>query len=84
MFLGHQLKRAGVLPAGDIGGRQAVQRAWQLDAVQGVEEPRRRALPWSPYRTYVAALLWASLAMAPPPAQGTAGAVGPGVREEAR
>ncbi|MER5916995.1 hypothetical protein ABT124_43270 [Streptomyces sp. NPDC001982] len=84
MFLVHQLKRADVLPAGDIGIRRAVQRAWQLDAVPGVEETRRRALPWSPYRTYAAALLWASLAAPPPPAQRTAGAVRPGVREEAR
>ncbi|MFE7170253.1 DNA-3-methyladenine glycosylase family protein [Streptomyces sp. NPDC057616] len=61
MFLVHQLKRPDVLPAGDIGIRRAIERAWRLDAVPGVEETRRRALPWAPYRTYAAALLWASL-----------------------
>lgn len=79
MFLVHQLKRADILPAGDIGIRRAVQRAWQLDAVPGVEETRRRALPWSPYRTYAAALLWTSLA-APPPARGPASAARPEAR----
>ncbi|MGY6026602.1 DNA-3-methyladenine glycosylase family protein [Streptomyces spinosirectus] len=62
MFLVHQLKRPDLLPAGDIGIRRAIERAWRLDAVPGVEETRRRALPWAPYRTYAAALLWASLA----------------------
>lgn len=61
MFLVHQLKRPDVLPAGDIGIRRAIERAWQLDGVPGVEETRRRALPWAPFRTYAAALLWASL-----------------------
>ncbi|WP_427168909.1 DNA-3-methyladenine glycosylase family protein (plasmid) [Streptomyces sp. C1-1] len=61
MFLVHQLKRPDILPAGDIGIRRAIERAWQFDAVPGVEETRRRAFPWSPYRTYAAALLWASL-----------------------
>ncbi|MEU8794030.1 hypothetical protein [Streptomyces sp. NPDC048643] len=61
MFLIHQLKRPDILPAGDIGIRRAVQKAWQLGADPGIEETRRRALAWAPYRTYAAALLWASL-----------------------
>jgi endonuclease III len=62
MFLVHQLRRPDILPAGDVGIRRAVQRAWQLTDVPGIEGTRRRALPWSPNRTYAAALLWASLA----------------------
>lgn len=62
MFLVHQLKRTEVLPAGDVGIRRAVERAWGLASVPTVEETRTRALPWSPYRTYAAALLWRSLA----------------------
>jgi DNA-3-methyladenine glycosylase II len=62
MFLVHQLKRTDVLPAGDVGIRRAVERAWGLASLPTVEEARTRALPWSPYRTYAAALLWRSLA----------------------
>ncbi|MFJ9539767.1 DNA-3-methyladenine glycosylase family protein [Streptomyces sp. NPDC101225] len=61
MFLVHQLKRPDILPAGDIGIRRAIQHAWQLDSVPGIEETRLRALPWAPYRTYAAALLWTAL-----------------------
>jgi DNA-3-methyladenine glycosylase II len=68
---------------GDIGIRRAVQRAWQLNAVPSVEETRRRALPWSPYRTYATAQLWTSLAT-PPPSMQPAGTVGPRARKEAR
>ncbi|NMO49854.1 DNA-3-methyladenine glycosylase 2 family protein [Actinoplanes sp. TBRC 11911] len=61
MFLIHQLKRADILPAGDIGIRRAIEKAWQLDAMPGIEETRRRGTAWTPYRSYAAALLWASL-----------------------
>jgi DNA-3-methyladenine glycosylase II len=62
MFLLHQLKRADILPAADIGVRRAIQRAWRLEDAPTPDETRQRALPWSPYRSYAAALLWSSLA----------------------
>ncbi|MFI6567208.1 DNA-3-methyladenine glycosylase family protein [Streptomyces sp. NPDC050534] len=66
MFLIHQLKRSDVLPAEDIGIRRAIERAWQLDTMPEIEDTRRRALPWAPYRTYAAALLWSSLSSPAP------------------
>jgi DNA-3-methyladenine glycosylase II len=65
MFLIHQLRRPDVLPAGDLGIRQAVRTAWALPAVPRIEEVRERGERWSPYRTYAAALLWASLRSGP-------------------
>jgi DNA-3-methyladenine glycosylase II len=61
MFLIHQLRRPDVLPAGDLGIRHAVLKAWQWPALPRVEEVRQLGERWSPYRTYAAALLWASL-----------------------
>src|SRR3954451_11308555 len=65
MFLIHQLRRSDVLPAGDLGIRQAVRAAWALPALPRIEEVRQRGERWSPYRTYAAALLWASLRSGP-------------------
>jgi DNA-3-methyladenine glycosylase II len=65
MFLIHQLRRPDVLPAGDLGIRQAVRGAWALPALPRIEEVRQRGERWSPYRTYAAALLWASLRSGP-------------------
>jgi DNA-3-methyladenine glycosylase II len=65
MFLIHQLRRPDVLPAGDLGIRQAVRAAWALPALPRIEEVRQRGERWSPYRTYAAALLWASLRSGP-------------------
>ncbi|MEV0186683.1 hypothetical protein AB0I54_47015 [Streptomyces sp. NPDC050625] len=73
MFLLHQLKRPDIMPAGDHGIRRAIQRAWRLDAVPGIEETRHRALPWAPYRTYAAALLWTSLSALAPFGDGPGG-----------
>lgn len=61
MFLIHQLRRPDVLPAGDLGIRQAVRRGWSWPALPPIEEVRRLGERWSPHRTYAAALLWASL-----------------------
>ena len=68
MFLIHQLRRPDVLPAGDLGIRQAVQRAWALPGVPTIEEVRDLGVPWSPQRTFAAALLWTSLRPVPAPA----------------
>jgi DNA-3-methyladenine glycosylase II len=65
MFLIHQLRRPDVLPAGDLGIRQAVRAAWALPALPRIDEVRQRGERWSPYRTYAAALLWASLRSGP-------------------
>jgi DNA-3-methyladenine glycosylase II len=61
MFLLHQLRRPDVLPAGDVGLRTAVQRAWHLDKRPAESELTDRGLRWAPFRSYAAALLWASL-----------------------
>lgn len=60
MFLIHQLHRPDVLPAGDLGIRRAVEAAWELPALPAVGVVAERARGWSPYRSYAAALLWAS------------------------
>jgi DNA-3-methyladenine glycosylase II len=65
MFLLHQLHRPDVLPAGDMGIRRAVERAWATDTLPTIAAVRERALPWAPYRSYASALLWASLAPDP-------------------
>jgi DNA-3-methyladenine glycosylase II len=61
MFLIHQLRRTDILPAGDLGIRVAVQHAYSLPEVPTIEEVRSRGRAWAPYRTYAAAVLWASL-----------------------
>ncbi|MEV4263505.1 hypothetical protein [Kribbella sp. NPDC049584] len=60
MFLLHQLQRPDIFPAGDVGLRKAVQRAWSLADVPSIKQVEQRAVAWSPYRTYAAALLWRS------------------------
>jgi DNA-3-methyladenine glycosylase II len=61
MFLLHELRRADVFPAGDLGIRHALYRALHLSEVPSVAEASEIAQRWSPYRSYAAALLWASL-----------------------
>ncbi|MGV9249377.1 DNA-3-methyladenine glycosylase family protein [Streptomyces sp. NPDC003710] len=71
MFLIHQLHRPDILPCGDIGIRRAIQHAQQLTDLPAINDTHRRALHWAPYRTYAAALLWASLTPPPPTAAHT-------------
>lgn len=61
VFLISQLRRPDVLPSADVGLRVAVQRAWDLPERPSAREVEERGRPWSPYRTYAAALLWTSL-----------------------
>jgi len=61
MFLIHQLGREDILPAGDLGIRLAVQRAYALPETPSIEDVRRRGEAWAPYRTYAAGVLWRSL-----------------------
>jgi 3-methyladenine DNA glycosylase/8-oxoguanine DNA glycosylase len=65
MFLIHQLRRPDVLPAGDLGIRHAIQRAWSLPTTPGPQQARRFGIRWSPRRSYAAALLWISLSPEP-------------------
>ncbi len=60
-FLIHNLARPDVLPEADQGIRQAIQHLWSLDRPLTPTQVRARGLPWSPYRSYAAALLWRSL-----------------------
>nr|WP_228508114.1 hypothetical protein [Herbiconiux sp. VKM Ac-1786] len=61
MFLIHQLHRPDVLPAGDLGIRNAVAALDGLDAVPTIDQTRQRGEAWAPLRTYASALLWRSL-----------------------
>lgn len=61
MFLLHNLCRADVFPAGDLGIRRAVERRWALPGLPAVRDVRERAAAWAPYRSYAAGLLWRSL-----------------------
>lgn len=61
MFLLAQLHRRDILPAGDVGIRRAVEKAWGLAELPGIKEVEALAVPWAPYRSYAAALLWRSL-----------------------
>lgn len=65
MFLIHQLRRPDVLPAGDLGIRQAVRRGWALPDLPAPDEVQSIGERWSPQRTCAAALLWASLRPVP-------------------
>jgi DNA-3-methyladenine glycosylase II len=62
MFLMRQLKRPDVFPSTDLGLREAITSLWTVPAAPTPTEAARRAAPWSPYRSYAAALLWRSLA----------------------
>ena len=61
MFLIHPLRRVDVLPAGDLGIRQAVAQNWHLPSLPTATEVASVGHRWSPYRTYASALLWNSL-----------------------
>jgi DNA-3-methyladenine glycosylase II len=63
MFLIHQLHRADVLPAGDVGIRSAIHRAYRLLERPSESAVLARAVGWAPHRSYAAALLWGSPAM---------------------
>jgi DNA-3-methyladenine glycosylase II len=67
MFLMFTLHRADVLPTGDLGVRNAVMRAYGLDAPPAPEAMRELAEPWRPYRTRASLYLWRSLRNQPMP-----------------
>ena len=65
MFLMFTLHRPDVLPTGDLGVRNAVQRAYGLEAPPQPSEMAAIAEPWRPYRTRACLYLWRSLANEP-------------------
>jgi DNA-3-methyladenine glycosylase II len=65
MFLMFTLHRPDVLPTGDLGIRNAIQRAYGLDAPPKPAEMEAIAEPWRPHRTRACRYLWRSLANEP-------------------
>jgi DNA-3-methyladenine glycosylase II len=65
MFLMFTLHRPDVLPTGDLGVRNAIQRAYGLEAPPKPAEMLAIAEPWRPYRTRASLYLWRSLANTP-------------------
>jgi DNA-3-methyladenine glycosylase II len=61
MFLIFTLGRPDVLSVGDLGIRNAVRRAYGLEALPAPDELRRLAEPWRPYRSAAMLLLWSSI-----------------------
>lgn len=61
MFLMFHLRRADVLPVGDLGIRRAVERAYELAELPGPAELERIAEAWRPQRTLACLYLWRSL-----------------------
>ena len=59
------LHRPDVLPTGDLGIRNAIQRAYGLAAPPKPAEMVAIAEPWRPYRTRASRYLWRSLANEP-------------------
>jgi DNA-3-methyladenine glycosylase II len=61
MFLIFHLGRLDVVSAGDLGIRRAIQIAYGLEELPGVDEVERIAQPWRPQRTLACLYLWRSL-----------------------
>lgn len=67
MFLMFHLERPDVLPAGDLGIRRAVERAYGLEELPNAETLHSIAATWRPQRTLACLYLWESLDNAPDP-----------------
>lgn len=61
MFLMFALARPDVLPVGDYGIRQAMQRLYNLTSLPKPAEMERMATPWRPWATVASWYLWRSL-----------------------
>jgi DNA-3-methyladenine glycosylase II len=61
MFLMFRLHRPDVLPVGDLGIVNAIQRAYRLRTPPTPERMRAIAEPWRPYRSVACWYLWRSL-----------------------
>jgi len=61
MFLIFALRRPDVLPAGDLGIRAAVRKAYELENMPTPGEVEDRGRCWRPYATVASWYLWRSL-----------------------
>lgn len=61
MFLIFALRRTDVLPTGDLGIRNAIRRAYNLEALPTPAEMEQMAVRWRPYCTVASWYLWRSL-----------------------
>lgn len=61
MFLMFAMGRENVFSYGDLGLRKAVKLHYGFEALPSEKEMHPLAMEWSPYRTYAACVLWASL-----------------------
>jgi len=75
MFLLIHLQRPDVLPGGDLGIRQALQRLYKLDQLPSVKEVDEIGQKWRPHRSLAGFYLWSSnraIPAAPAPAKSRA------------
>lgn len=61
MFMIFSLCRMDVLPVGDLGIRNAIQRAYELDELPKPATIEEIAKPWRPYASLASWYLWRSL-----------------------
>lgn len=61
MFLIFALRRPDILPTGDLGVRNAIRRAWNLEALPTPAEMEEMAALWRPYCSVASWYLWRSL-----------------------
>jgi DNA-3-methyladenine glycosylase II len=61
MFLIFALRRPDILPTGDLGIRNAIQRAYGLEAHPKPAEMESIAACWRPYCSVASWYLWRSL-----------------------
>jgi DNA-3-methyladenine glycosylase II len=61
MFLMFALRRHDVLPVGDLGIRNAIRRAYNLDELPAPAQIEELAARWRPYCTVASWYLWRSL-----------------------
>ena len=67
MFLIFRLQRPDVLPVGDLGITNAIQKAYRLRKKPTADRMRKLGEAWRPYRSIASWYLWRSLE--PPPAR---------------
>lgn len=61
MFLIFALRRADVMPVGDLGLRSAIREAYGLESIPSPGEVEEMARKWRPYCTVASWYLWRSL-----------------------
>jgi DNA-3-methyladenine glycosylase II len=61
MFLIFRLQRPDVLPVGDLGITNAIQRAYRLRKKPSADRMRKLGEAWKPYRSIASWYLWRSL-----------------------